>query len=249
MKAWFLSDIHLKSAKGRNGEILLRFLHFLESQEPSENALFLLGDIFDLWVGGHQFFVKKYSEIVQSLGRLREKGVQIVFVEGNHDLHVDSYFSKKLKIPVFVEAQYFQINGLTVRVEHGDLINLDDKAYLRYRSVVRHPLVRPLANFIPGSIWGKVGNKASEKSRKVSSKYHQQNQQHLVDMIRSHAHRTLKNERPFDILVSGHMHVFDEYQFSESGRQAISYNLGSWLEPEVRVLCLEGQSARWETLK
>lgn len=248
MKAWFLSDIHLKSAKGRNGEILLRFLHFLEAQNPHEHSLYLLGDIFDLWVGGHEYFAKKFSPIVESLGRLRQKGMKIVFIEGNHDLHIDRYFSKKLGIPVFVEAQYFDIHGLRVRLEHGDLMNLDDQAYLRYRSVVRHPLVRPLANFLPGSFWNRLGNKASEKSRKVSAKYHNENRDQLIQMIRGHAHRVLREEAPFDIIVSGHMHVFDEYEVVEGAKKAFSYNLGSWMEPEVKVLCLNQQSPEWITL-
>lgn len=227
----------------------MRFLLFLEQADPRENQLYLLGDIFDLWVGGGDFFVKKYQPIVDSLARLKERGMQILFIEGNHDLHIDAFFTKVLKIPVYVEKQYVQINHQIVRIEHGDLINLDDKAYLRYRGVVRHPLVRPLSQIIPGSWWNKLGQKASEKSRKHSSKFHEQNEEKLIQMIRHHAHRALREEERFDVLVSGHMHVFDTYRFEEGGKQATSYNLGSWLGKQVQVLCLDEQGAQWVELE
>lgn len=248
MKAWFLSDIHLKSAKGRNGEILLRFLHFLENQTVGDHELYLLGDIFDLWVGRHEYFARKYSPIVEALGRLHSKGIKVIFIEGNHDLFIDSYFQKKLGIPCFVEAQYFLINGISFRLEHGDLINLEDKAYERYRSVVRHPLMHPIGNLLPSFFWELIGRKFSEKSREHSVRYHNANKENLVNMIRNHAHRSLANDKAFDVILSGHMHVFDDYSFEENGLKARSLNLGSWMEPEVKVLCLNDKQLEWVTL-
>lgn len=139
MDAWFVSDIHLKSVEERNGKILLRFLRSLLAQEPAQTHLFLLGDIFDLWVGGHQYFAKKFQPLIEVLSELKKAGTKITFVEGNHDVHIEGFFRDKLGIEVFVEAQYYEIDGVTVRVEHGDLINLEDLTYLKYRSFIRSP--------------------------------------------------------------------------------------------------------------
>lgn len=245
MEAWFLSDIHLKKHDERNGEILLRFLHSLRDKDPAQTRLFLLGDIFDLWIGGSGYFAKKFEPQMRALRELRERGMEIVYIEGNHDVHVDGYFRKKLGIDVFVEAQYYEIDGLTVRVEHGDLINLEDEAYLRYRAIIRNPFVRPLKDFAPGRFWDWLGSRASKKSRAQSSHFRVQNEEHLVRMIRAHAERAYRAERKFDLIVSGHMHVFDDFTFTEDGKRIRSVNLGSWFEEKVRVLRLRDRQAEW----
>jgi len=247
LEAWFLSDIHIKTMQERNSEILLRFLHSLRSKNPTEIHLFLLGDIFDLWIGGHSIFVQKFQPLVDAIRDLKNAGAKITYIEGNHDLHIQSFWKKKLGVEVFVEAQFYEINGLRIRVEHGDLINLDDKAYLRYRSVVRHPLIKQLGNLIPGRVWDEIGKYASKKSRARSQVYRVANEEKLVQMIRHHAHRVF-DEMPYDLIVSGHMHVYDDYQFQVGIRNVRSINLGSWYGEEVKVLKLTGTQAEWVSI-
>jgi UDP-2,3-diacylglucosamine hydrolase len=244
LEAWFLSDIHLKTMQERNSEILLRFLRKLRTKNPQETHLFLLGDIFDLWIGGHSVFVKKFRPLVEAIQELKEVGARITYIEGNHDVHIHSFWRDKLGVEVFVEAQFYKINGLIVRVEHGDLINLEDAAYLRYRSLIRHPLIKPLGNMIPGKVWDAVGNYAARKSRVRSQSYRVTNEDKLVQMIRHHAHRAY-NEKPYDLIVSGHMHIYDDYEFQVAARKVRSINLGSWYGSEVKVLKLTGTEVEW----
>lgn len=247
MEAWFISDIHIKTMQERNSQILLRFLHSLAEKNPKDIHLFLLGDIFDLWVGGHSFFIRKFRPLVDALQSLKESGAMITYIEGNHDVHIDKFWTKELGIEVFVNAQYYNLNGLTVRVEHGDLINLEDKAYLRYRSVVRHPVVEAIGHVIPGEIWEQIGSYAAKKSRVRSQEYRSLHESKLIEMIRAHAPRAYL-EKSFDVIVSGHMHVFDDCELEVDGRKIRSLNLGSWYGQEVRVLKMSGQVLQWVTL-
>lgn len=244
MDAWFVSDIHLKSVEERNGKILLRFLRSLLAQEPAQTHLFLLGDIFDLWVGGHQYFAKKFQPLIEVLSELKKAGTKITFVEGNHDVHIEGFFRDKLGIEVFVEAQYYEIDGVTVRVEHGDLINLEDLTYLKYRSFIRSPWIKPLSNIIPGAIWSYVGNRASKKSRSRSSNYAAINKDQLLQMIRRHGVKVYL-ERPFDLIVSGHMHVFEDSILDIADKSVRSINLGSWYEKKIRVFRLSQGLGEW----
>lgn len=246
MEAWFVSDIHIKKAEERNGKILLRFLHSLREKNPAEVHLFLLGDIFDLWIGGSTFFAKQFPDLMKALKDLRQSGMRITYIEGNHDVHIDDYFAKKLGLEVLVEAQYYQIDGLTVRCEHGDLINLQDEKYLKYRSTIRNPLLRPLRH-LPGAMWSYLGNRASRKSRSRSQDYRLQNEAELITMIREHTLRAYK-EKPFDVIISGHMHVFDDYVSAINGHDVRTVNLGSWFEKSVKVFCLKDGKASWVTL-
>lgn len=249
MKAWFISDIHLKSPKERNGEILLRFLRSLQQQpDPSDSVLFLLGDIFDLWIGGHEVFADRYRPIVEDLKKLKQMGFRVVFIEGNHDVHIEQYFGLRLGFEVHVEAQVYDLNGLKVRVEHGDLINQGDRAYLRYRSTIRHPLMKWLAQNVSGRFWNWLGEKASAESRKHSSKYREDKEQELIGYIRDHAQKLVESES-LDVVVSGHMHVFDDWvAVNSKGRSLRSFNLGSWLSDEVKVLHLT-ENAEWKILE
>lgn len=243
MEAWFISDIHLKTAEERNGKILLRFLRYLSERNPREIHLFMLGDIFDLWVGGHSYFGNKFKDIIQALKDLKSAGARITFIEGNHDVHIEKYF-EKIGVEVHVEAQYYELDGFVVRCEHGDLINLNDEKYLKYRSIIRNPWVKPLGNIIPGRVWDYVGNRASKKSRAKSGHYRVSNEDKLIEMIRNHIPFAYI-EKPFDIIVSGHMHIFDDYWTELGGRTIRSVNLGSWFEERIRVFRLNQGVGEW----
>lgn len=250
MATYFVSDLHLKDKHERNSQILLRFLHFLLNQDSAElstTKLYLLGDIFDFWLSGHMTFVRKFQSLIDAIAELKNKGVEVVYFEGNHDFHIDEFWTKKLNIPVYEDAQYMQIEGLTVRIEHGDLINLDDHAYLKYRATIRHPWVEPIGHILPGWFWNWFGHKMSRKSRKKTSLYGKQNRAELIEMIHHHAHRSF-DEKPYDLLVAGHMHVFDSYEFVVQSKKAISINLGTWLE-HPRILKLHQKELHYLKLE
>lgn len=242
MASYFISDLHLKDKHERNSQILLRFLHSLLSESDSvikNTKVFLLGDIFDFWLSGHSTFVRKFQPIVDSIAKLKSKGAEVYYFEGNHDFHIDRFWTKKLGIQVFEDVQYFNIENLQIRIEHGDLINLNDTAYLKYRATIRHPWIEPIGHIVPGWFWNWFGLKMSKKSRKKTSLYSKNNRDEIVVMIREHAERTFK-EKPFDLIVSGHMHVFDIYKFCENNK-ATSINLGTWLE-RPRILKIENSN-------
>lgn len=244
MEAWFISDIHLKTAEERNGQILLRFLRSLKDKDPKQIHLFMLGDIFDLWIGPSEFFARQFPEHIQALKDLIAAGGKVTFIEGNHDVHIEKYFERKLGVKVFVEAQYVNLDGVKVRVEHGDLINLNDEKYLKYRAFIRNPRYKFLLYLFPGWLWNWAGTRASKKSRDKSGEYRARNEAQLIAMIRNHASRAY-TEGPFDYIISGHMHVFDDHMINVAGHDVRSVNLGSWFEEQVKVFRIKNGVGEW----
>lgn len=236
MISWFLSDIHLRDINERNGNLLLRFLFFL-NRDPQRHRLFLLGDIFDFWLSGGQAFAGHYRQLVDEIARFKKAGGEVYYFEGNHDFHVDVFWTRRLGIPVIEEMRYFDLGGLRVRLEHGDFINPDDHAYLRYRAKVRNPWIEPIGHIVPGAFWKWFGERKSQQSRKRTARYAVDNADHIRGLIRRYAEKVHAEER-FDLIVTGHMHVFDDYSFEADGRAVRSINLGSWLE-RPRALRLE----------
>ncbi len=238
VKHWFVSDIHLKNVNERNGNRLLRFFHFLR-KDPKNNQIFLLGDIFDFWLSDGRAFQKHYKVLIEEMKNFLAEGGKIFYFEGNHDFHIDVFWTKKMGIPVFEDIQYFKIGEYKVRLEHGDFINPQDKAYLKYRERVRQPWVELLAHTLPGTFWKNLGEFLSSRSRKKTSRYLSENIEKSVQLIRQYAkeeHR--KNE--FDIIITGHMHVVDDYIFKTQSGSARSINLGTWLD-QPRTLLISGR--------
>lgn len=242
MKAWFISDLHLKDINERNSIRLLRFLRFVE-QDSQATHLFLLGDIFDLWVGDSDRFVAKFRAIVEAILAIKKKGLRVVYFEGNHDLHVRRFWQDRYQIETYVDAQIFPLGKWTVRLEHGDFINPDDEAYLQYRSFIRQNSLEKLAYILPGSLIDEAGMLASKLSRQKSSKRRDNNEALFTQMIHDYARSTFM-QSPFDYIITGHMHIRDQYTWSSLDRNPISINLGSWFDKPM-ALSLDEQGHQW----
>jgi UDP-2,3-diacylglucosamine hydrolase len=244
LKSWFISDLHLKTSSERNSQTLLRFLLQLQ-QQPEQNQLFLLGDIFDFWVGNGNAFYQHYKDVVDSLVLFRNSGGKVFYFEGNHDFHIDQFWTRRFNIPVIKDISIFNIDGVNIRIEHGDFINPNDEKYLSYRESIRQPWVYQLAHILPGRFTKWLGDHLSAKSRKKSKNYAIHNQQEIKKMIRLYAEieyeKSLKHH-PFEVIITGHMHVQDDYTFEDKKLRSI--NLGTWLNAPV-VLKIENSEIAW----
>lgn len=232
MESWFLSDIHLKSLEERNGKILLRFFDQLLSGERTATHLFFLGDIFDLWVADHSYFINKYSALIERIRALKEKGIEIYYFEGNHDFHLKKFWSEKLRVQVFSDILELEIEGIHLRLEHGDLINREDKAYLRLRKFLRSLPIKILLHHLPGFLVARIGDSLSQVSRQQGKK-RQDHHDKIIEMVRKYAEE-ISAKSQWNYLITGHVHVRDEFSLTNEGRFQKSINLGSWFkEPAV----------------
>lgn len=243
-RSYFVSDIHLENMEERNGQNLLRFFRFLALQEQPCD-LYLLGDIFDLWLSNHQVFIKKFKPLMEPLLELRKKGSRLVYFEGNHDLHLKPFWQKQMGFQVYKKAHYENIGKLNVRIEHGDLINLEDQTYLNWKKTTEKPYMKFLAHNVPGVIWNWLGTRASERSRKRSHQFRIEKEDEIKKMIHNHAIRSFK-EKPFDAIITGHMHVKVDEVIDVGGKLIRNINLGTWRgADEPPILCIEGSDIHW----
>lgn len=196
-------------------------------------AFVLLGDIFDLWVGRHAYFLEKHAELLEKLDQLAAKGCEIHYFEGNHDLYLSRYFGKKQGYFVHPNSYKADWSGLKIRMEHGDLANPNDKGYLFLRAFLRNPIIRFVLNHIPGSWVKSIGEKASEASRKYTDQFDEDS----VAVIRNYA-KYLAKQDSFDYLITGHTHQKDEFEFLQEDKKVKSINLGSWFSEEISILTL-----------
>jgi UDP-2,3-diacylglucosamine hydrolase len=204
----------------------LLLLKFLKSFPEDGTHLFFLGDIFDIWIGDHQFYEKEYKLIIDEIRRLLDRGVKMFFFEGNHDFHIKEFWEGRLGVRVFDSPQYFDLGKLRLRIEHGDFSNPDDKNYMRLRKTLRHPLMKMAIQKAPGKLVQFIGenwSKISRQSKKpyVNEKVRLRARQYAIETV---------SKKEYDLIIFGHIHIRDEFKFEFNGKQFEYVNLGSWLD-------------------
>lgn len=226
--AYFVSDIHLTSSDEVNA---MRLLEFLRSEDVGKAShLFLVGDIFDLWIGRHKYFIEKFQPIVEALRQLQERGIEIHYFEGNHDLYLYEFWDRELGVHVHSGPQIFDLAGLKVRVEHGDEIDRSDRGYLILRWWLRTKFMRSSLSLLPSWLVSYLGERMSRASRHYTSRIKVTSQQQSIDLLRSHA-RQIQQRDTVDFIISGHMHVRDLSELRGANNKSFySVNLGSWFE-------------------
>lgn len=208
----------------------------------------MVGDIFDFWISDHLYFIEKFSDIVEQIDRAVQKGIEVHYFEGNHDLHLERYWERKVGVKVHKAPTYLEIGEKTVRVEHGDLIDPDDKGYLFLKSVLQTSAVKFMADNIHEKLVSFIGENASKASRKYTTHQKTTTEENSRTKHRKYAHKSYR-EREFDLMVSGHIHIKDEYCFEdEEGKNKVkAVNLGTWLK-EPNMFCMNEKGEEFQLL-
>ena len=219
MKDIFIADAHLLDPTDVNYR---RLLAFLSEQRGDIRTLFLLGDIFEFWVGYRHTVFAPYVPILEALRRLRASGTQIVYVEGNHDFHMGPYFEEVLGCRVLPHGGEIELDGCKVFVGHGDLVNPDDRGYRALRRFLRSAPLRLIKNLIPPDWAWAIARWASRQS----SKGHAGKNERWVprELLMEHGRKLFADG--FDAVVTGHFHT-PWLQKSDDGTLLA---LGDWIE-------------------
>lgn len=244
--ACFVSDLHITDPDSEAALLFERFLASL-ADEGETTHLFLMGDVFDLWVADHDYFLDRYERIVDQVRRLREAGTEIHYFEGNHDLHLERFWAEQLGARVHPGPVELELGPLQLRLEHGDQMDPNDRGYRFLRWFLRTPPVRFALCHLPGSLVARIGDRASATSREYTSRTKTIEQDQAIAVIRNHARRVYAR-RPFDLIISGHVHVRDDYRAPEEDGGYRSINLGTWLDRPC-FLRIEGETVEWHELE
>ena len=147
MSTLFVSDLHLDPARP---EITALFLRFLQREAASADALYILGDLFEAWVGDDDPS-STGQQVADGLHRLADAGVPVYFVHGNRDFLVGQDYAGRAGMRILPDPAVVSLYGEPVLVMHGDLLCTDDHAYQAFRAQTRDPhwqamfLAQPLA--------------------------------------------------------------------------------------------------------
>jgi UDP-2,3-diacylglucosamine hydrolase len=220
MRAIFIADAHLASPDAPNFRLLLRFLGELEGKL---DTLYIVGDLFDFWLGFPSHPFTQFDAVLDALDRLVRGGCRLVYYEGNHDFHLGDVFSQRLHAEIHPGPSIEFVQGKRLYICHGDQINREDYGYLLLRFLLRTSMVANSVRYFP-SAW-------AEKIRRILQKRSQAG--YVMKTSRWDYRRILLDfaatvhKKGCDGLVAGHFHLALQEHDPETSFTLLA--LGDWI--------------------
>ncbi|WP_454906847.1 UDP-2,3-diacylglucosamine diphosphatase [Aggregatibacter sp.] len=204
-KTYFIADLHLSENRPH---LLALFRQFMQEQAPEAEKLYILGDLFDFWIGDDEQS-DLISEVQQLIRHLTEQGVPCYFQHGNRDFLIGKKFANACGLTLLPTYQVIDLYGTPTLLCHGDTLCVDDVKYQQYRKKVHQKWRQWLFLHLPLKVRLKIAEKIRAKSRQdkqlksteimdVNAAFVQQifTQFHVTQMIHGHTHRQKHHEIP-----------------------------------------------------
>lgn len=223
MKALFISDVHLQDAHSVK---TTKVLDFLREKSVQFDHIYILGDLFDVWPGTTNFLVDAFNPVIEVFKTLIRKGIQLHYIEGNHDFRLGKYFEEELGIKVYPNSLELVLNNRKIFLSHGDLGNPKERGYRILRKILRANWLHFLISPIPSKWIFLLGQKTSKASRGYQ-KANDQKTETIREVYRSTARDLF--EKGYDVVVMGHTHIPDDYVFRVGNRDCRYLNTGDWV--------------------
>lgn len=232
MPTLFVSDLHLDRAWP---QITEQFLEFLASEARTAQALYILGDLFEAWLGDDDPDPDK-RRVIAALRALTDAGVPAYFIHGNRDFLIGQRFSRETGVQLLADGTHVELYGQRVLLMHGDTLCTDDTAYQRLRRIVRNPLVQ----FTLRHLGLKQRQRLAERMR-AGSKAHiatmDKAAPQIMDVNSDAVVRTFQ-QAAVDIIVHGHTHRPAIHEVALPDRIGTRIVLGDWYD--------QGSVLRWD---
>ncbi|SEA08362.1 UDP-2,3-diacylglucosamine hydrolase [Thiothrix caldifontis] len=241
MSSWFIADLHLDASRPGTIQLLLEWLAQLE--EHTE-ALYILGDLFEYWVGDDALqteYTVRLQPVVARLRQLRERGVQLYFQHGNRDFLVGEAFAAATGCILLPERHLIDLYGTPTLLLHGDTLCTDDVDYQQVRQLFRNPqwqqqfLALPLAERIRQAEAMRAQSRLSMQGK--SETILDVNQQAVVDTLR---------EAGVLRLIHGHTHRPAIHDVKLADATAQRFVLGDWHEDKLSFLRIDHEGLHLE---
>lgn len=229
MTTLFISDLHLD---GVRPEVTRQFLDFLQDEAANADALYILGDLFESWVGDDDPN-PHYATVKAGLRKLKGKRVKVYFMHGNRDFAIGERFADETGVQLLPDPYIAGLYGETVLLSHGDAYCTDDVKYQTIRKMTRDPVW--LANMLKKPLRERLAFAA--KARAESAKHGGSINEKIADVNQGAIERALLKAN-VDTMVHGHTHRPGVHRFNVDGEPAVRIVLGDWFE--------QGSIVRWD---
>lgn len=221
----FISDIHLQEDAEYTTEL---FMLFLTHMQDKLERLFILGDLFEYWVGDDDKN-KFHALVINQLKQLSDNNIELYFIPGNRDFLIGKKFLKSIGAKQLPDPCPVNIYGRSMVLMHGDLLCTDDIQYLKFRKLVHNKFIQKLFLCLPLFIRRKIAKKLRKSSR-----------EHMRDTPKDYLDVTNKGIQEIfrvftrEVLIHGHTHKPAEHPLPMKKKRIV---LGAWHNEGSMVIC------------
>lgn len=214
-----ISDLHLEEERP---DITRAFLDLLNGRARSAQALYILGDFFEVWIGDDAMTPYQLS-ICQALRNLSDHGTQIFLMHGNRDFMLGQAFCKAAGATLLKDPSVVEFNDEPVLLMHGDSLCTRDEAYMRMRRYLRNPITLWVLRHLPLRTRHKLARKLRSESRTQT----RMKANDIVDVTPEEIPRIMQ-QYGVRTLIHGHTHrpAIHKLQIGEQAAKRIV--LGDW---------------------
>jgi UDP-2,3-diacylglucosamine hydrolase len=222
MSTLFISDLHFHPSRVK---IIECFLAFLRQQQGRPEALYILGDLFESWIGDDHPAESGYQSVKSALKTFSQAGTLVYVMHGNRDFLIGERFADETGCRLLMDPTRIDLYGTATLLMHGDSLCTDDRAYQRLRQKVRDPswqqgvLGLPIAERL----------RMAQQAREFSEMAKKGKQNGIMDANQD-AIRYAIDEHGVDLLIHGHTHRPGIYRFINKGREVTRIVLGDWYQ-------------------
>ncbi len=232
MSTLFISDLHLD---GAHPQITDQFLRFLVEEAKHAKALYILGDLFEAWIGDDDPDPDK-RRAIRALRDLTSTGVPCYLIHGNRDFLIGKRFCEETGVRLLEDGTVVNLYGRRVLLLHGDSLCTDDAAYQRLRRIVRNPLVQ----FTMRRLSLRQRQKLAARMRAGSKAHIESMDRAAPEIMDVNAAEVVATFSRYgvDCIVHGHTHRPAIHEVPLDGKTATRIVLGDWYE--------QGSVLRWD---
>ncbi len=219
MATLLISDLHLQEERP---DITRAFLHFLATRARQADALYILGDFFEAWVGDDGMSAYQQS-IARALRELTDSGTRLYLMHGNRDFLIGKQFCRETGAKLLNDPSLITLEGQRVLLMHGDSLCTQDLAYMKLRRWLRHPLTLFILRHLPLSTRFKLARKLRSESKAQT----RMKAAEIIDVTPELIPQVLA-QHGVTTLIHGHTHRPATHDLRVNGQPARRIVLGDW---------------------
>jgi UDP-2,3-diacylglucosamine hydrolase len=228
----FISDLHLSFDKPK---ITRHFVHFLRTKAREAHTVYILGDLFDAWVGDDDFTAPN-AKIRRELKRLTDSGVMVYLQRGNRDFLIGERFARGTGVILLDDYAVIDLEGERTLLTHGDLLCSDDVPYQAFRAKSRTSEWQQ--NVLSKPLWLRL---CAARWYRIRSFWHKQKKSDYVMDVNQSTVENLMQQHQCTRLIHGHTHRPAKHEFELNGKKAQRFVLCDWNNDGGDVLVFGGE--------
>lgn len=229
MTTLLIADLHLQPARP---EITAGFLHWLENRASGADALYILGDFFEAWIGDDVLdlddtdptgYAALALRVAAALRRLGEDGTRVLLMHGNRDFLLGHRFADTASARLIPDPSVIDIGGAPILLMHGDSLCTTDDAYMAFRKQARDPRWQQQVLAMPINDRLALASQLRQQSGEANSN----KAKDIMDVTPAEVISVMRDQG-VTTLIHGHTHRPAVHQLDIDGKPAQRFVLGDW---------------------